>query len=120
MNFIPKQGNAGHHPLDNGGPVFDRRDSTLGVMDDLQVAIHTYDGCSRGCPGCVVDKHFKNRARGEPIMPQADLAIAQARVSEYYDWVRANLNTRDDPDAVDEMRCMPESLRDRRYFKKEE
>jgi putative ATPase len=26
----------------------------------------------------------------------------------------------DDPDAVDEMRCMPESLRDRRYFKKEE
>jgi len=26
----------------------------------------------------------------------------------------------DDPDAVDEMRCMPESLGDRRYFKKEE
>ena len=105
MNFIPQngKGNAhghgnGHHPLDNGGPVFDRRDSTLGIMDDLQVAVHTYDGCSRGCPGCVVDKHFKNRARGEPIMPQEDLAIVQARVAEYYEWARVNLNERDDPD----------------------
>ncbi|MEO0392063.1 MAG: hypothetical protein AAF213_02320 [Pseudomonadota bacterium] len=105
MNFIPQNGRTEgvtgdtHHPLDNGGPVFDRRDSTLGIMDDLQVAVHTYDGCSRGCPGCVVDKHFKNRARGEPIMPQEDLAIVQARVAEYYEWAREHLNNRDDPDA---------------------
>ena len=25
-----------------------------------------------------------------------------------------------DPDAVDEMRCMPDSLKDRRYFNQEE
>ena len=98
MNHIRHGGDtAPHHPLGNGGPVFDRRGSTLGVMDDLQIAVHTYDGCSRGCPGCVVDKHFKNRARGEPIMSAGDLAIVQARVAEYYDWVRTTLNTRDAP-----------------------
>ncbi|MBV6633065.1 MAG: hypothetical protein KI792_08545 [Alphaproteobacteria bacterium] len=86
-------------PLHNGGPVFDRRDSTLGIMDDLQVAVHTYDGCSRGCSGCVVDKHFKNRARGEPIMPGKDLAIVSDRVKEYYGWAVENLNTREDEDA---------------------
>ena len=42
--------------------IFDRDNSTLGIMDDLQVAVHTYDACSRGCPGCLVDTYFKNKS----------------------------------------------------------
>lgn len=75
--------------------VYDRTGSTLGVMDDLQIAVHTYDGCARGCPGCVVDKHFKNKFRFRNIIPQPDLAIINDRVGEYYDWVRRTLNTKD-------------------------
>ncbi len=76
------------------GP-FDRRGSTLGVMDDLQVAVHTYDGCPRGCPGCVVDREFKNRRRFRPLIPRGDMAIVQGRVAEYYAWVRDTLNAKE-------------------------
>lgn len=76
-------------------PPFNRAGSTLGIMDDLQFAIHSYDGCSRGCSGCVVDKHFKNNARFEPIIPIRDLAVIAARTQEYYAWTRENLNTKD-------------------------
>lgn len=75
--------------------IFDRKESTLGVMDDLQVAIHTYDGCAKGCSGCIVDKHFKNRMRFQSIMPQKDLEFAHNRVLEYYQWIKENLNTKD-------------------------
>lgn len=75
--------------------AFDRRGSTLGVMDDLQVAVHTYDGCSRGCPGCLVDKHFKNAARFRPIIGAADMRLIHARVEDYYAWARERLNTKE-------------------------
>jgi hypothetical protein len=75
--------------------VYDRSGSTLGVMDDLQVAVHTYDGCARGCSGCVVDKHFKNNYRFRNIIPEADLRIINGRVTDYYGWVRENLNTKE-------------------------
>ena len=78
---------------------FNRQGSTLAIMDDLQVAVHTYDGCARGCSGCVVDKHFKNHARFQPIMPIRDLAIVQERVVDYYHWALENLNKRDAPDS---------------------
>jgi hypothetical protein len=76
-------------------PVFDRAGSTLGVMDDLQIAVHSYDGCSRGCSGCLVDKHFKNKRRGAPILSERQFRVVDSRVREYYDWVRTNLNTKD-------------------------
>lgn len=75
--------------------IFNRDNSTLGVMDDLQVAIHTYDGCAKGCSGCIVDKHFKNRMRFQSIMPEKDLAFVHKRVLEYYEWIKENLNTKD-------------------------
>ena len=62
--------------------MFNRENSTLGIMDDLQIAIHTYDGCSRGCPGCVVDKHFKNKARFENILSEEQMNIIHSRVKE--------------------------------------
>ncbi len=74
--------------------AFDRQGSTLGIMDDLQVAIHTYDGCAKGCPGCVVDKHFKNHMRGQNILSRDQMTLIQSRVTEYYDWARENLNTK--------------------------
>ncbi len=74
--------------------VFDRNGSTLGVMDDLQFAIHSYDGCARGCSGCLVDKHFKNHQRFQPIINQQQMKIIHSRVTEYYDWAKQNLNTK--------------------------
>ncbi len=74
---------------------FDRTGSTLGIMDDLQVAVHSYDGCARGCPGCVVDKHFKNKFRFRPIIGQSDMALIDRRVHSYYDWARETLNTKE-------------------------
>jgi hypothetical protein len=75
--------------------AYDRSGSTLGVMDDLQVAVHTYDGCARGCSGCVVDKHFKNNFRFKNIIPEGDLRIINERVTGYYGWARENLNTKE-------------------------
>lgn len=75
--------------------IFNRQGSTLAVMDDLQIAVHTYDGCARGCPGCLVDKHFKNNMRFQSILSENDLAMIHSRVVEYYDWVRENLNTKE-------------------------
>ncbi len=75
--------------------LFDREGSTLGVMDDVQFAIHSYDGCSRGCPGCVVDKHFKNDARFQNILTQEQMELIQSRVTEYYDWASEYLNNKD-------------------------
>jgi len=75
--------------------IFDRKGSTLGVMDDLQVAIHSYDGCSKGCPGCVVDKHFKNNMRFQNILTEEQMQLIHSRVKEYYDWTQLNLNTKD-------------------------
>lgn len=75
--------------------IFDREGSTLGVMDDLQVAIHSYDGCAKGCPGCVVDKHFKNNHRFKCILTDEQMDIAHSRVEEYYHWCVENLNTKD-------------------------
>lgn len=72
--------------------IIDRTGSTLGVMDDLQIAVHSYDGCARGCPGCIVDKHFKNHGRFEPILKGDDLQLINRRVLEYSDWVQKTLN----------------------------
>lgn len=78
----------------SGQPTFDRTGSTLGVMDDLQIAVHTYDGCERGCSGCVVDKHFKNHVRGTPIINVRDMGLIHSRVEEYFAWIQENLNTK--------------------------
>lgn len=75
--------------------IFNREGSTLGVMDDLQVAVHTYDGCSRGCPGCVVDKHFKNQGRGQPILHENQMRMIDSRVREYYEWAKSHLNNKE-------------------------
>lgn len=75
--------------------IFDRENSTLGVMDDLQVAIHSYDGCARGCSGCIVDKHFKNAKRFENILNLNQMELIHSRVSSYYDWIQENINTKE-------------------------
>lgn len=75
--------------------MFERQGSTLGVMDDLQIVIHSYDGCDRGCPGCIVDKEYKNKIRNTAILSVADLGLINSRVKEYYGWARENLNTKD-------------------------
>lgn len=71
--------------------IFNRENSTLGIMDDLQIAIHTYDGCSRGCAGCLVDTHFKNK-RFSNILTLEQMKIIHDRVLEYYDWCQSYLN----------------------------
>jgi radical SAM protein with 4Fe4S-binding SPASM domain len=71
--------------------IFNRENSTLGIMDDLQIAIHTYDGCSRGCAGCLVDTHFKNQ-RFSNILTLEQMKIIHERVLEYYDWCQHYLN----------------------------
>jgi MoaA/NifB/PqqE/SkfB family radical SAM enzyme len=75
--------------------IFDRENSTLGIMDDLQVAIHSYDGCSRGCSGCLVDKHFKLKNRFENILSLEQMEIIHNRVLSYYEWIKLNLNTKE-------------------------
>lgn len=75
--------------------IFDRQNSTLGVMDDLQIAVHTYDGCSRGCPGCLVDTYFKNKHKFQNILSLDDMKLIHSRVQEYYDWAILNLNTKE-------------------------
>jgi hypothetical protein len=74
---------------------FDREGSTLGVMDDIQIAVHSYDGCARGCPGCVVDKHFKNQARGESILTAEQQTVIHSRVLEYFEWAKTYLNNKE-------------------------
>jgi radical SAM protein with 4Fe4S-binding SPASM domain len=74
--------------------MFDRNNSTLGIMDDLQIAVHTYDGCARGCSGCVVDKHFKNQGRFKNILTEEQMKTIHSRVQEYYQWIQENLNTK--------------------------
>lgn len=83
------------HKLINHSGYFEREGSTIGVMDDLQVAIHSYDGCARGCPGCIVDKHFKNKYKFRSILTVDQMKIIQERVEEYYEWIKQNLNTKD-------------------------
>lgn len=75
--------------------IFDRKNSTLGIMDDLQFAIHTYDGCAKGCPGCIVDTHFKTKQRFKNILSVEQMDIIQSRVEEYYAWVQENINTKE-------------------------
>lgn len=75
--------------------IFDRNNSTLGVMDDLQVAVHTYDGCGKGCAGCLVDTYFKNK-RLVNILSEDEMKTIHHRVSEYYEWIKENLNTKMD------------------------
>ena len=74
--------------------TFDREGSTLAVMDDLQFVVHTYDGCGKGCPGCLVDKHFKNKKRFQGILSDTQLDTINFRVQEYYTWVKENINTK--------------------------
>lgn len=74
--------------------IFERTNSTLGVMDDLQIAIHSYDGCGKGCPGCLVDTYFKNK-RLQPILSNEQMKIIHSRVQEYYAWIQENLNTKE-------------------------
>ncbi len=74
--------------------IFERTGSTLGIMDDLQFAIHTYDGCSKGCSGCIVDTHFKNN-RFKTILTEDQMKIIHSRVQEYYNWTQENLNTKE-------------------------
>lgn len=75
--------------------IFDRENSTLGIMDDLQVAIHTYDGCARGCSGCIVDKHFKLNNRFQNILLPTQMSLIHSRVEEYYQWIQENINTKE-------------------------
>lgn len=75
--------------------IFEREKSTLGIMDDLQFAIHTYDGCAKGCSGCIVDTHFKTKHRFKNILSLSQMETIQSRVEEYYQWVQANLNTKE-------------------------
>lgn len=75
--------------------IFDREDSTLGIMDDLQIAIHTYDGCSRGCPGCLVDTYFKNKNKFQNILSLEQMQIIHQRTQEYYQWAIKHLNTKE-------------------------
>lgn len=74
--------------------IFDRKDSTLGIMDDLQIAVHTYDGCSKGCPGCLVDTYFKKQ-RFTNILSKEDMSLIHARVQEYYSWTQEVLNKKE-------------------------
>ncbi len=74
--------------------IFERTGSTLGIMDDLQFAIHSYDGCSKGCSGCIVDTHFKNN-RFKTILSEEQMKIIHSRVKEYYDWTQVHLNTKE-------------------------
>ncbi len=74
--------------------IFERTGSTLGIMDDLQFAIHTYDGCSKGCSGCIVDTHFKNN-RFKPILSEEQMKLIHSRVQEYFEWTQENLNTKE-------------------------
>lgn len=75
--------------------MFDRKNSTLGIMDDLQIAIHSYDGCNRGCPGCLVDAHFKKR-KMKPILTDEQMVLIHQRVSEYFKWTQSYLNNKED------------------------
>ncbi len=75
--------------------MFNRNKSTLGIMDDLQIAIHSYDGCSKGCSGCLVDTHFKNE-RFKPILTSDQMQHIHMRVLEYYEWCKTNLNMKSD------------------------
>lgn len=76
----------------NASQFFNRTASTLGIMDDLQVAVHTYDGCGRGCSGCLVDKHFKNTGRGALIINEVEQTFIHQQVTEYYHWCQEHLN----------------------------
>lgn len=75
--------------------IFNRNDSTLGIMDDLQIAIHSYDGCGKGCAGCLVDTHFKNK-RLVNILTKEQMQTIHSRVNEYYEWIQKNLNQKED------------------------
>lgn len=75
--------------------IFNREGSTLAIMDDLQVAIHTYDGCGKGCSGCLVDTFFKNK-RMENILTLDDMKIIHRRVTEYYEFIQKNLNNKEE------------------------
>lgn len=74
--------------------IFEREGSTLGVMDDLQIAVHSYDGCNRGCPGCLVDTHFKNHYKFKPIISVEDMKLINERVKSYYRWAVETLNNK--------------------------
>lgn len=74
--------------------MFNRDGSTLGVMDDLQVALQSYDGCSLSCAGCLVDKGTKKGR--QMLLTDSELDLVQSNVKDYYGWVRANLNTKND------------------------
>ncbi|MEO0368844.1 MAG: hypothetical protein AAF197_08675 [Pseudomonadota bacterium] len=64
--------------------------------DALQIALHSYDGCAKGCPGCVVDRFFKNKARFKPLISTDDMRILQSRTLEYFDWFSEYLDERAD------------------------
>lgn len=81
--------------FDSKKGLFNREESTLGVMDDLQIAIHSYDGCGKGCSGCLVDTHFKNK-RLVNILSQEQMSTIHQRVNEYYDWIQKNINTKEE------------------------
>jgi hypothetical protein len=96
IDFLPQNPSTfGMSPHFIQQSPFQRQGSTLGVMDDLQIAVHSYDGCGRGCSGCVVDKHFKNDSRGQGILLPDQLDLIQRRTLEYYDWTQHHLNTKD-------------------------
>jgi len=74
--------------------MFDREGSTLSIMDDLQIAVHSYDGCHKGCSGCLVDKHFKNQGRFQSILSVDDMKLVHSRVESYFSWIQKNVNTK--------------------------
>jgi hypothetical protein len=74
--------------------MFDRSGSTLGIMDDLQIALQSYDGCSLSCAGCLVDKSTKKSK--SLLLSNEELDHVQKNVVEYYEWIKQNLNTKKD------------------------
>jgi hypothetical protein len=64
-------------------------------MDDIQFCIHTYDGCGLGCSGCLVDKNFKNKSRGDLILSKDDLNLISERVDEYVSWAIPYFNNKE-------------------------
>lgn len=75
--------------------MFNRKGSTLGIMDDLQIVVHSYDGCPRGCAGCLVDKRYKNQYRYKTLIDKNKMRIINNRVLEYKDWVVKERNLKD-------------------------
>lgn len=78
--------------------VFEREGSTTAYMDDLQIALHTFDGCVKSCSGCVVDSVNREKQNNseELLISIEDAKIIQDNVEEYYkEYVQKVLNEKE-------------------------